>query len=300
MTSAQKKDNLPRIKISADPENRVNLLSWSNIHTVCEESRCPNRHECSSVGIATFLIGGRLCSRSCKFCHIATGKGPPLSKIAEFEKKDILEYAINNKLKYVVITSVTRDDDENGLALHFADLVASLNRLNIEVELLIPDFHANEQYLKTIGFSNPLVIAQNIETVERLSAHVRPQAGYNRTMDVFRFYKKVFPDIILKSGFMVGLGETEKEIDTLLKDLYRVGVEVITVGQYLQPSKDQLPVEKIYTENEFRVLEEKINTTGFLGWEVGHYVRSSYMASRTIEAIKEKKNSANVLHLNRE
>lgn len=289
MSTSQIVSELPRKKVRIDIEKPAKLLAWQGVHTVCEESRCPNRNECSKAGIATFLIGGRVCTRACKFCHIATGKGLPLAEITPAEKADILSYVENKDLSYVVITAVARDDDEAGLAHHFADLTVELNVKNVEVELLIPDFHARPEILSIVGQARPLVIAQNMETVERLSPKVRPQAGYKRTLQVFDYFKNAYPEIILKSGFMVGLGESREELVQLLTDLKSHGVEIITAGQYLQPSQNQLPVSKIYSQTDFQELENLIEQMDFSGWEVGHYVRSSYMASRTMQQVKNRK-----------
>lgn len=283
-------ETLPRKKILWDFRKKVNLLRYQNVHTVCEESRCPNRYECSSHGLATFLIGGRFCTRSCRFCHIETAKPQSLSQIAEKEKSDILQYALENKLNFVVITSVARDDAEEELARHFADIAKALAENNIDCELLIPDFHAQSQFLKIIGEANPLVVAHNIETTKNLHRKIRPQAQYERSLKVYQFFREKYPKIIRKAGFMVGLGESLSEIKELLYDLYENGVEVVTVGQYLQPSPSEVPVQHIYTPEEFGLIESFIKEFGFAAYEIGPFVRSSYMASRTIYHLRKLKN----------
>ncbi|RME89113.1 MAG: lipoyl synthase [Candidatus Hydrogenedentota bacterium] len=281
--------SLPKKKIRVHFRKPVTLLRYEGVSTVCEESRCPNRYECSAAGVATFLIGGRVCTRACGFCHILTGKPPAMELFRKKEEKEILDYVTSAHLQAVVITSVARDDDEEGLANHFASITRKLLDARVDVEVLIPDFHANPALLNIIASAKPTVIAQNMETVKRLTKKVRPQAGYERTLNVFRYLKKEHPNIILKSGFMVGLGETLSEIKELLQDLQEAGVEIVTIGQYLRPSQKQLPVEKIYSENEFQDLKMIVQDMGFEAYEIGPFVRSSYMASRTIEAIKQKK-----------
>ncbi|MCS6972771.1 MAG: lipoyl synthase, partial [Leptospiraceae bacterium] len=241
----------------------VKLLSYPHVHTVCEESRCPNRYECSSLGIATFLIGGRLCTRACRFCYVETAKPPPLSAIAEKERADILAVAHTGQYDYLVITSVARDDDEAGLAAHFATIAHDLTQLGITVELLIPDFHNQPQYLEQIARSGAAVIAHNIETVARLSPFVRPQADYSRSLALLSWLRDHFPAIIRKSAFMVGLGETAEEIETLLDDLKEAGVDIVSAGQYLRPSVEQIAVQKIYSAEEFAAIERSIQNRGF-------------------------------------
>ena len=270
-------------------EERSELLSFSGVSTVCEESRCPNRYECSQAGIATFMIGGSECTRACKFCHISTAKPRPLALILEKEKKQIMRSVDDLLLKYVVITSVARDDDEKTLAEHFASLTSELNDLGKEVELLIPDFHLRPEYLDLIANANPLVLAHNVETINRLSKYIRPQAGYERTLGLFDYLHENHPEVILKSGFMVGLGESMQEIEELLIDLKKAHIEIITIGQYMQPSQQQTEVVKVYSEDEFQQIEKLVIKTGFVGYEVGPFVRSSYMASRTMEKVKQAK-----------
>lgn len=268
-------------------EKPTTLLKYEGLATVCEESRCPNRNECSAAGIATYMIGGDTCTRKCNFCHINTGKGPNLSLIKRQEQQQILQSAKEQGLSYVVITSVARDDSEEDLAYHFAEITRELNHNQIEVELLIPDFHGRTELLDIIAEAKPLVLAQNIETISRLTRKVRPQAGHQRTLDIFRYLAKAHPTIIKKSGFMVGLGESMAEIEELLHELKDAGVQIVTVGQYLQPSADQLPVESIYSDSQFKQIENMIEQLDFPGFEVGSFVRSSYMASRTMDKVKK-------------
>lgn len=283
----------PAKRIAWNFEGDTSLLAYRNVHTVCEESRCPNRHECSSIGVATFLIGGRECTRSCKFCHIATAKPLALSSIAAKEREDILEAARQGKYEYLVITSVARDDDEEGLANHFSQLTRDLIGMGISVELLIPDFHMNADLLSMIAESGPTVIAHNMETVKRLSPSIRPQARYERSLQIFGFLKTHHPQVIRKSGFMVGLGESDAEIADLLADMKAAEIDIVSIGQYLQPSPDQAPVLKKYSAEEFNALEKAVAARGFLAHEVGAYVRSSYMARETMAKLNAEKQRRN-------
>lgn len=276
-------------RIPWDFSGETALLEYKNVHTVCEESRCPNRHECSSVGIATFLVGGRECTRACKFCHIATAKPLPLTSIADKEYEDIMQAAREGDYKYLVITSVARDDDEEGLARHFARLTQGLTSLGIAVELLIPDFHGREDLLSLIAESGPVVMAHNMETVKRLSPKIRPQADYERSLELMRFLKRRYPSIIRKSAFMVGLGETAAEIEILLDEMHSAMVDIVSIGQYLRPSAEQAVVEKNYAPADFEILEASVKRRNFLAWEVGAFVRSSYMAEATLKKLKAER-----------
>ncbi len=283
----------PAKRITWNFDADASLLAYSNVHTVCEESRCPNRHECSSLGVATFLIGGRECTRSCKFCHIATAKPLALADIAEKERADILAAAQAGKYEYLVITSVARDDDEEGLARHFAQLTRDLVRMGVTVELLIPDFHLNHELLAMIADSGPAVIAHNMETVRRLSPFIRPQARYERSLDIFRFLADHHPRVIRKSGFMVGLGETDEEIADLLADMQAAQIDIVSIGQYLQPSAEQATVVKKYSTEEFAALGAAVAGRGFLAQEVGAFVRSSYMARETMAKLNAERQRRN-------
>ncbi len=254
------------------------LLQWDTVHTVCEESRCPNRSECYSRGTATFLIGGEFCTRNCGFCSVKTGRGRPLTEIAEKEAADIMAHVQKHGLEYVVLTSVTRDDDEQGLAEHFASLIRTLRTRNIKVEVLIPDFHARPELLEIITRARPNVISHNLETVERLTPQVRSVASYNTSLNVFRTLKNIDSSLSFKSGLMLGLGETFSEIREALEQLFQNGVRLVTVGQYLQPDREKLLVQKIYSADEFSEIEIIIRQTGYKGWKTGPFVRSSYFA----------------------
>ena len=277
----------PKKKIKWDFTQDTNLLSWKKVHTVCEESKCPNRYECSQNNLATYLIGGRLCTRSCRFCYIETGKPISLKKIMADEQEEIIESVKDLKLEYVVITSVARDDEENLLAEHFSSITKILNQKNIYTELLIPDFHGNKKYLDIIGSSKPFVVAHNMETTSHLSKKIRPQASYERSLNVLQFFYENYPYIHRKSAIMLGLGEKFEDILCTLKDLRKHHVDIITIGQYMQPSKNQEDVQEYINESVFEELKIICKDLGFLAYEIGPFVRSSYMANRTMERLKK-------------
>lgn len=254
------------------------LLKWQGVHTVCEESACPNRPECSQLKTATFLIGGKFCTRNCLFCRVEHGRSGPVAAVKDTEQREILAAVSGLGLKFVVITSVTRDDDPEGLARHFHDLTLALNRQDIGVELLIPDFRLDRALLDLVGSARPRVIAHNVETVERLSAKIRPQASYKKSLDLLQHYTLNFPKITVKSGFMVGLGETPAEIRQTIADLKNAGVEVLTVGQYLRPTEDQAEVVRHYSDDEFAEIRQAALEIGIRHVESGYFTRSSYKA----------------------
>ncbi len=282
--------NYSKKKIIWDFDQSVKLLKWKKVHTVCEESRCPNRYECSQQGIATYLIGGDTCTRACKFCHIKTGRPmKSLKEIAKAETEDILNSVTQLDSRYVVITSVARDDEEYELAHHFARITQKLNHKKIKVELLIPDFHLKPENLQIIGRAAPLVLGHNIETVQRLSRSVRPQSDYERSLKLYEYFHKYFPGLILKAGMMVGLGENLIEIRKTLEDLRKRHVEIVTIGQYMRPSSKQLEVKSNLAHLDFQKIESLCKELGFPGYEVGPFVRSSYMASRTMQKVFENR-----------
>jgi lipoic acid synthetase len=254
------------------------LLKWEGVHTVCEESACPNRIECSRLKTATFLIGGKYCTRNCLFCKVEHGKPAPMESLKDVEKQEILNAVKILGLQFAVITSVTRDDDPTGLSLHFHDVCMALNQRGIGVELLIPDFRLDKDLLSHIGDAAPRVIAHNLETVRRLSPRIRPQASYEKSIKVLQHYALHYPKIRVKSGFMVGFGETLDEIFYTIEDLQRAGIHVLTVGQYLQPGEDQTPVVKHYTDDEFLEIKAIALKSGIKHVESGYFVRSSYKA----------------------
>lgn len=252
-----------------------------NLHTVCESARCPNMHECFHRGAATFMILGNLCTRGCGFCSVP--KGSP--KKREFsldpaEPENVARMAAAMGLRYVVITSVNRDDLPDGGSRHFAQTVREVRRALPEarVEVLTPDFCGDFGAVQTVLEAGPHVFNHNMETVRRLYARVRPQANYRQSLDVLRFAKRTRPDVLTKSGLMAGLGETPEEVEQLLRDLASNEVDVVTIGQYLQPARRNLRVAEYVTPEKFDSYRDFGLTIGFKMVFSGPFVRSSYMA----------------------
>jgi len=250
------------------------------IATVCEEAKCPNIGECWTVGTATFMVMGEVCTRGCRFCSVKTGN--PNGWLDKDEPRNLAETIAEASWDYVVITSVDRDDLPDFGAGHFAQCIAETKRLNPTtlVEVLVPDFQGNLACVDTLLAANPNVVAQNIETVERLTHPVRDRrAGYQQTLDVLKAMHDKRPDIITKSSIMLGLGETEAEVRQTLADLRAAGVRIVTLGQYLQPTPKHLPVEAYITPEAFtqwqRIAEDEY---GFDFCASGPLVRSSYRA----------------------
>jgi len=258
------------------------VLEASSLHTVCEEARCPNLGDCFSKGTATFLILGRICSRNCGFCAVEHGV-PPSPDQGEPE-----EVALTVKkmgLRYVVITSVTRDDLPDGGASHYAEVIRAIRTQDrgIRVEVLIPDFKGNPEALATVIDERPDVLNHNVETVPRLYPEVRPQADYLRSLRLLERSKGQCHQILTKSGFMLGLGEEQREVLDLLKDLRNVGCNLLTIGQYLQPRSDRLPVVRYVTPEEFEEWKKVGEEMGFQAVASGPFVRSSFHASQMFE-----------------
>lgn len=266
-------------------------LREKNLYTVCEEAKCPNLGECWAAKTATMMILGDTCTRACKFCHVKTGN--PKGIVDPQEIENAAKMVDIMSLRYLVITSVDRDDLEDLGASHFAAVVNEVNRRHpdCKVEVLIPDFNAIEEHMHTLAQSNPFVIAQNIETVKRLTHPVRDRrAGHQQTLDALKFYHVNYPHIATKSSIMVGLGETREEIRETFQELRDHGVQIVTLGQYLQPSRQHLAVEKFYRPEEFEELKEEAYSYGFEFVASGPMVRSSYKAAEYLDYI-EKKNA---------
>jgi lipoic acid synthetase len=264
---------------------RENLRS-NGLATVCEEAKCPNISECWSSRTATVMILGDTCTRACKFCHVKTGNPKGFINIDEIENTAKMVGIMN--LKYVVITSVDRDDLPDHGANHFATIIKKVKSTHPEtkIEVLIPDFGAVKERMKILGEADPFVIAQNIETVKRLTHPVRdPRASYEKTIDCLNFYKNEYPHIQTKTSLMVGLGETMLEIQETLEDMRKIHVDIVTFGQYLQPSKRHLNVEKFYTPDEFNELKRMAYKLGFKFVASGPLVRSSYKASDFLDYV---------------
>ena len=264
------------------------ILKTKCLNTVCEGARCPNKSECYSHNTATFLIMGNVCTRNCRYCNISSAKPEPLDLN---EPKHIAEAVKELGLKYAVITSVTRDDVEDGGAEHFKNCVDEIRKIcNAKIEILTPDFkprdlapqekvQALNSYapLDTIIGANPDCFNHNIETVKTLFSTARPQGNYDWSLEVLKYVKNN-SSIVTKSGLMVGLGETLAQIEETLCDVKNVGVDIVTNGQYIQPSKTHLDVAKFYTLEEFEELKTLARKVGFKNYQIGPLVRSSYHA----------------------
>lgn len=254
----------------------VGLMRKEKLHTVCEEARCPNLGECWNAGTATFMILGDICTRSCGFCAIKTGK--PDNGLDWDEPRRVAEAAQKMRLRHAVVTSVNRDEREDGGSPIFAETVRLLHDKipGIRVEVLIPDFKGNESALDIVLAANPEILNHNIETVPRLYRMVRPQANYRQSLEVLdRAKKKGFTT---KTGIMVGIGERTEEVIETMKDIRTVNCDIFTVGQYLQPTQEHLPVHRYVHPDEFKMYKEFGREIGFKHVESGPLVRSSYHA----------------------
>ncbi len=255
------------------------LLKKRDLTTVCQEAQCPNQFECYSKGTATFMILGDRCTRNCGFCAVGY---KPQELPDEKEPARVAEAVVLLGLRYAVITSVTRDDMADGGASFFAETIRAVRSLSPKtlVEVLIPDLMGEWDSLQTILDVSPDVLNHNIETVQRLYPRVRPQAIYGRSLELLRQVKKRNPEMVTKTGIMLGLGEKEKELGQAWNDLQKAGCNILTMGQYLQPSSVHLPVERFVPPEEFERLGEQALLCGFSGVASGPFVRSSYQAEK--------------------
>lgn len=260
--------------------NRIkSMLGDLNLATVCQEARCPNIGECWSGGTATFMLMGEVCTRGCRFCAVKTGN--PKGKIDTEEPQKVGWAIAQMGLEYVVLTSVNRDDMEDQGAGHFAETIEVIrkNDPDLIVEVLTPDFKGREDLVQKIVTAKPHVFAHNVETVERLTPKVRdPRAKYNQSLSVLHMVKQMDPSIYTKTSIMLGLGETDEEVRTAMKDLRAVGCDVVTFGQYLQPSKRHLKVLEFISPEKFKQWEQEALSMGFMYCASGPLVRSSYKA----------------------
>src|SRR5215216_3403252 len=273
----------PERNVEADHQLKK-MLRTRGLHTVCEEARCPNRNDCFARGAATFMILGDICSRSCGFCSVKTGRGMPLETLAD-EPEQVAEAAAQLGLRYVVITSVNRDELPDGGATHFARTIHAVRRRlpRSRIEVLTPDFKGNRDALHAVLDARPDTFNHNVETVPRLYLRVRPQADYRQSLDVLSNARSYSRDALTKSGFMVGLGERRDEVKRLLEDLRAHDVEVATIGQYLQPTRRHLPVEEYVHPDIFEEYREYGERLGFRAVFSGPFVRSSFMAEMVHE-----------------
>lgn len=274
-------DYLKRPIIDTDKTRTVRkILKTKCLNTVCENARCPNKNECYTKNTATFLIMGNDCTRNCKYCNISCARPEPLDLE---EPKHVAEAVQALGLKYAVITSVTRDDLPDGGAEHFANCIYEIRKLcpDTKIEILTPDFKGNKDCLDLIIKAHPDVFNHNIEAVRDIFKSVRPQGDYECSLEVLK-YVKDNSDILTKSGLIIGLGETFEQIEQTLIDLKNVGCDIVTIGQYIQPSKHHLEVAKYYTPEEYDKLKELANQVGIKNHQIGPLVRSSYRAAELV------------------
>jgi lipoic acid synthetase len=282
----RKPDWLKRRLPTGETFNEVReLIEAGKLHTVCQEAKCPNIWECYSHRTATFLILGERCTRNCRFCSVAPGLPGPLDLD---EPGRVAEAVERMGLKYAVVTSVTRDDLPDGGAAHFAATIREIRRRvpEAEIEVLIPDFQGDRAALETVLRARPDVLNHNIETVPRLYSRVRPQADYRRSLELLRRAGESAPLIPTKSGLMLGLGERPEEIRQTLQDLREVGCRILTLGQYLQPSPEHLPVETYVPPEDFENWRKAALDLGFSEVASAPFVRSSYHAQKSFQALK--------------
>jgi len=255
------------------------------LHTVCEEARCPNIGECWEQRTATFMLLGDICTRSCGFCAVKTGRPGPVDWL---EAERVAQAVASLGLEYAVVTSVNRDDLPDGGAALFAHTIQAIRRRSphCQVEVLIPDFKGNWEASRMVVEAKPDVLNHNVETVPRLYRRVRPQARYRRSLELLQRAKEMDGHLVTKSGLMVGLGETWEEVLQVLQDLRAVACDVVTIGQYLRPSLEHLPIVRYWTPMEFQRLREEGLALGFRHVEAGPLVRSSYHARQQAEAAR--------------
>jgi lipoic acid synthetase len=262
------------------------LIESGRLHTVCQEAKCPNIWECFSHRTATFLIMGERCTRNCRFCSVQPGRPEPLDAD---EPARVADAAARMGLKYVVVTSVTRDDVPDGGAAHFAATIRAIrDRIpDAEIEVLIPDLQGDRAALRVVLDAGPDVLNHNIETVPRLYPQVRPQADYRRSLELLRTAAEMAPSIPTKSGLMLGLGETVDEVRSTLRDLRAHGCRLLTLGQYLQPSQEHLPVEEYIPPEAFDRWRSEALALGFTHVASAPFVRSSYHAGESFREAKK-------------
>jgi lipoyl synthase len=263
------------------------VVNTSGVATVCEEAHCPNITECWSRRTATFMILGDKCTRRCKYCAVHTARPEPTSPD---EPRRLADAVLELNLMHVVITAVARDDLEDEGAGQFAACVRAVRERmpSASIEVLPADLHARRELIATIVDAGPSVFNHNLETVERLTPIVRPQAKYRRSLEVLRVVKELCPTMPTKSGLMVGLGESTDELHAALADLRSVGCDVVTLGQYLQPTPQHAPIARFYTPAEFDEIGRAAHALGFLGVASGPFVRSSYNAAGVYEQVRQK------------
>ncbi|TQR09286.1 lipoyl synthase [Psychrobacillus soli] len=287
----QRKPDWLKIKLNTNEDYKglKKLMRENNLHTVCEEAKCPNIHECwGSRRTATFMILGAVCTRACRFCAVKTGLPNELD-LAEPER--VADSVVIMNLKHVVVTAVARDDLKDGGSEVFAETIRAIRRKNpfTTIEVLPSDMGGIEQNIRNIMDAKPDILNHNIETVRRLTPRVRARAKYDRSLELLRRAKEMQPSIPTKSSLMLGLGETHEEILEVMDDLRANNVDIMTIGQYLQPSKKHLPVLKYYSPSEFGELRKIAMSKGFSHCEAGPLVRSSYHADEQVNAAAKQR-----------
>jgi lipoic acid synthetase len=282
----RRKPNWLKVRLPGGPNliQLRDLMRDSELNTVCEEARCPNIGECWEAGTATFMILGDTCTRVCGFCAVKTGRPQTLDRL---EPMRVARAVQRMRLSHAVVTSVNRDEQTDGGAAIFADTIRWIRKLSpgTSVEVLIPDFLGNWDALAIVMGARPEILNHNTESVPRLYARVRPKARYERSLELLRRAKELDPGAMTKSGLMVGLGETRDELLTVFRDLVDAGCDVLTVGQYLRPTKKHLPVDRYYRPDEFDGLRSEALSIGFKQVESGPLVRSSYHAERQVDRL---------------
>ncbi|MDR0880428.1 MAG: lipoyl synthase [Clostridioides sp.] len=262
-------------------------IAHYGLNTVCESAGCPNQGECYKSGTATFMLLGNQCTRNCKFCKVVSGKPEMLN---ESEPINVAKAASDMKLKHVVLTSVTRDDLSDGGSKHFANTIDEIHKLNpgMSIEVLIPDFMGDSDCLQTVIDAKPDIINHNVETIPSLYSTVRPEAIFERSIELLKRVRERSQNIFTKSGFMLGLGETEDEVLELLHALRDADVDIVTIGQYLQPTKAHLSVKEYIHPDKFEWYKERALEMGFSLVASGPLVRSSYYAADDFARLKQK------------
>ena len=285
-----RKPNWLRLNHSFTPKFKEvkSIVKENHLNTVCEEAMCPNINECWSHGTATFMLLGDVCTRACKFCAVDTGN--PRGRLDKKEPYKVAQSIKKMSLKYAVLTSVNRDDLADGGAKHYSNTIEAIKdaRPKVMVEALTPDFEGKNKSISILLSSSLDVFAQNVETVERLTVRVRdPRAGYQKTLNVLEKAKKLSPEVLTKTSLMLGLGETTKEIQSTMVDAYSVGVEILTLGQYLRPTLNHLPVERYIPPEEFLHYKNMAKEIGFKEVASGPMVRSSYRADKVARLLQD-------------
>ena len=284
----EKKPDWLKIKITGDSSNNhvEQLMSELALNTICLEANCPNRMECYNKKTATFLILGRICTRNCRFCNVTKGKP---AKIDSNEPENIANAVKRLELKHVVITSVTRDDLPDGGAQHYVNVINAIRSMNsgVTIEVLIPDFGGNWEALKLVVYVKPDIINHNVETVPSLYQNVRPMAIYARSIELLHQVKEFELKTLTKSGLMLGLGETKAEVEKVMIDLLNAKCNILTLGQYLAPSKDHIPVKEYIHPDIFRQYKYMAMELGFNYVASGPLVRSSYQSGEILQTFTD-------------